>query len=51
MVKLGFVSKWEGNKDVGSGEQEIKKIIHNESIESELRFLKPWKSQSDAYIK
>jgi len=49
--EVGFISKWDGNKEVGSGEQEIKAIIHNDIIESELRFLKPWKSQSDAYIK
>ncbi len=49
--EVGFISKWEGNKVVGSGEQEIKRIIENESIESELRFLKPWKSQSDAYLR
>lgn len=49
--KVGFISKWEGNKTVGSGEQEIKRIIENESIETELRFLKPWKSQSDAYLR
>jgi len=48
---VGFVSKWEGNKDVGSGEQEIKRIVENDVIESELRFFKPWKSQSDAYLK
>ena len=46
----GFVSKWEGNKEVGSGEQEIKSIIENKRIDSELRFLKPWKSTSDAYM-
>jgi len=49
--EVGFVSKWEGNKTVGSGEQEIKNIIHNDSIETELRFFKPWKSQSDAYLR
>ena len=49
--EVGFVSKWVGNKDVGEGEQEIKRIVENESIETELRFLKPWKSQSDAYIR
>ena len=49
--EIGAISKWEGNKDVGSGEQEIKRIVENEVIESELRFLKPWKSQSDAYLK
>jgi uncharacterized protein YndB with AHSA1/START domain len=48
--EVGFVSAWEGNKDVGSGEQEIKKLVENERLESELRFLKPFKSTSDAYV-
>ena len=49
--EIGFISKWEGDKAVGMGEQEIKRIVENESIETELRFLKPWKSQSDAYLR
>jgi hypothetical protein len=49
--EVGFVSKWEGNKDVGTGEQEILSIVENESIVTELRFLKPWKSQSTGYLK
>nr|WP_299338839.1 SRPBCC family protein [Allomuricauda sp.] len=48
--EVGAVSYWNGNKDVGEGEQEIKKIVDGERIESELRFLKPWKSVSDAYL-
>lgn len=48
--EVGFVSKWEGNKEVGTGEQEIVSITENVSINSQLRFFKPWKSQSDAYI-
>lgn len=48
---IGFISHWEGNKQVGEGEQEITNIIENEKMESQLRFFKPWKSQSDAYIK
>lgn len=48
---VGFVSHWEGNKQVGEGEQEITNIVEDEKMESQLRFLKPWKSQSDAYIK
>jgi hypothetical protein len=47
---VGFVSRWEGNKDVGVGEQEIVKIYENERIDSQLRFFKPWKSESDAYL-
>ena len=49
--EVGCISAWEGNKDVGSGEQEITNIVDNEIIESELRFLKPFKSTSDAHIK
>ncbi len=48
---VGFINKWEGNKDVGTGEQEIMRIVENDIVESQLRFYKPWKSQSDAYIK
>jgi len=48
--EVGFVSKWEGNKDVGTGEQEITSITENKSVNSQLRFFKPWKSQSDAYL-
>ena len=49
--EVGFISKWEGNKDVGTGEQEIMRIVENEVIEAQLRFFKPWKSQSDAFTK
>ncbi len=48
--EVGSVSYWLGNKDVGEGEQEITKIVDGERVESELRFLKPWKSTSDAYM-
>lgn len=47
--EVGCVSYWNGNKDVGEGEQEITKIVDGERIEAELRFLKPWKSTSDCY--
>jgi hypothetical protein len=49
--EVGCVFGWEGNKEVGSGEQELTAIVENEVIESQLRFLKPFKSTSDAYIK
>jgi len=48
--EVGAISYWNGNKDVGEGEQEITKIIPGERIEGELRFLKPWKSTSDCYL-
>lgn len=46
----GSVSYWLGNKEVGEGEQEIKKIIDGERIEGELRFMKPFKSESNCYF-
>ncbi|WP_394750648.1 SRPBCC family protein [Spongiimicrobium salis] len=48
--EVGAVSYWNGNKDVGEGEQEITKIIEGKRVEGQLRFLKPWKSTSDCYL-
>ncbi|WP_190809059.1 SRPBCC family protein [Flagellimonas sp. S3867] len=48
--EVGATSYWLGNKEVGEGEQELTKIVDGERVESELRFLKPWKSTSDAYL-
>ncbi|WP_343747590.1 SRPBCC family protein [Fluviicola sp.] len=48
---VGFISKWESNhKQVGEGEQEIKKLVPNERIENEIRFMKPMKSVANAYF-
>lgn len=48
---VGFISTWKSDKDeVGHGEQEIKAIKPGERIEYELRFLKPFKSVSPAYL-
>lgn len=48
---VGFISKWESpHKQVGEGEQEIKKLIPNQRIENELRFEKPMKSVANAYF-
>ncbi len=48
---VGCISSWDStNKNVGSGEQEIVKITEGEKIDFELRFLKPFKSISQAYF-
>ncbi len=48
---VGFVSAWTSeDKNVGAGEQEIKKISADERIDYELRFIKPFKSVSNAYM-
>ncbi|NNL80663.1 MAG: SRPBCC family protein [Flavobacteriaceae bacterium] len=49
--EIGFIARWSGNKEVGEGEQELKHLSENESILTELRFFKPWKSQSDGYFR
>tara|TARA_R110002073_G_scaffold72537_1_gene177483 strand:- start:476503 stop:477030 length:528 start_codon:yes stop_codon:yes gene_type:complete len=50
--EIGFISAWESDhKQVGSGEQEITSITENKEITSQLRFLKPFKSTSDAYMR
>ena len=50
--EVGFISAWESDhKHVGSGEQEITSIADNNEIAAQLRFLKPFKSTSDAYTR
>lgn len=48
--QVGFISKWEGGKGVGGGEQEIVGITEGKRIDTHLRFLKPFKSTSDAFM-
>jgi uncharacterized protein YndB with AHSA1/START domain len=46
---VGFTSAWESNdKNVGAGEQEIKKIVEGESMEVEIRFKKPFEGTNQA---
>lgn len=48
---VGFISSWESNnKNVGKGEQEIKKITENERMDFELRFVKPFPGLANAYM-
>jgi effector-binding domain-containing protein len=46
----GSVYKWAGPK-VGEGEMSNTGIKANEQIEYHLRFLKPWESESEGYLK
>ncbi|MEA5099853.1 MAG: SRPBCC family protein [Bacteroidales bacterium] len=51
-AKVGFVYIWDSKLDsVGAGEQEIKNIIEGEKIEYELRFLRPFESTEQSYLK
>jgi hypothetical protein len=47
--EIGSVAWWKGNKEVGEVEQELKKLEPNTYIESELRFLKPFKAVNKSY--
>ena len=48
---VGFVSAWDSkNDEVGTGEQEIKKITEGERVDFELRFIKPFESTERAYM-
>jgi RimJ/RimL family protein N-acetyltransferase len=47
---VGFTYYWQGNDEVGKGEQEITKITKGERIDTQLRFLEPFESTSDAYL-
>lgn len=49
--EVGAVSRWKGNKDVGEGEQEIIRIVDGKLLETRLRFFKPFRSESDAYLR
>ncbi|MGH9948178.1 MAG: SRPBCC family protein [Pyrinomonadaceae bacterium] len=49
--EAGFVAYWNGTTDdVGEGEQEIKRIVEGERIDTELRFKRPFESKADAYL-
>jgi len=48
---VGFVSHWIGqSEEIGEGEQEIKKLVENERMDTELRFIKPFESKADAFL-
>lgn len=42
--QVGYMLSYEGNKDLGSGEEELMGLEQNKKINIELRFLKPFKS-------
>lgn len=47
---VGFVYKWDGNDDVGAGEQEITGIKEGERIDMALRFKRPWEGTANTYM-
>lgn len=48
---VGFISSWEStDKQIGKGQQEIRKIAVGKRIDFELRILKPYPSVAQAYL-
>jgi hypothetical protein len=47
---VGFVYKWDGNKAVGAGEQEITGITEGERMDMELRFKRPFENNAKAFM-
>jgi uncharacterized protein YndB with AHSA1/START domain len=48
---VGFISAWDSdNKNLGKGEQEIKKITEGERIDLEIRFEKPMKGRDNVWM-
>jgi hypothetical protein len=47
---VGFVYAWDGNKEVGKGEQQIKNIQEGERVDFDLHFIKPFEGDANAWI-
>lgn len=47
---VGAISKWEGNKEVGKGEQEITGLTPPSRIDMQLRFYEPMEMSNEAYF-
>lgn len=49
--EVGFITRWDGNADVGKGEREVMRIVENDRLEFDLQIIRPWKSNSKEEIK
>ncbi len=47
---VGAISRWEGNKDVGKGEQRIDSLVPERLVKNRLKFIEPWSSEADALV-
>lgn len=47
---VGFIYGWNGNKQAGEGEQEIKVIENGKRIDTEIRFKRPFVSVANASL-
>lgn len=46
---VGFVYAWNGNKKAGEGEQEITNVVEGKRMDSQVRFIRPFKGVSETY--
>ncbi len=47
---VGSTQHWSGNDEVGEGIQTITAVEENRRVDSHLKFILPWESESEAYI-
>lgn len=47
---VGAISRWEGNDDVGKGEQRIDSLVPDRLVRNHVKFIEPWASESDALV-
>ncbi|WP_153800286.1 SRPBCC family protein [Foetidibacter luteolus] len=47
---VGSVYKWEGNNDVGAGNQTFTKLEPMSRTESHINFIKPFKGEADVFL-
>lgn len=47
---VGFKSSWEGNRDVGKGEQTIVHIVEGKRIDYKIQFIEPFEAVADSYM-
>lgn len=47
---VGAISRWEGNEEVGKGEQRIDSIVPNALVKARLKFIEPWEAENDALV-
>ena len=48
--EIGAIARWEGNSDVGTGEQRLDSLATNSMVRTRLKFVEPWSSECDAVV-
>lgn len=47
---VGFVYKWDGNSEVGKGEQKVTNITEGERVDLAIHFIKPFEGDAAVYM-